>query len=485
MERHGTGSPSHLDDCGRSITPVTPSVLTKALLPISGPDDTRTEDSQSADIDVSVPEFEGYLDILSYLQRDLPEKPSRAISTPSPPLMQVTIKTPKEEEWMSCRSPSQSSISNRSRSVAGGLSRTNSNTTKTVTPMSSVDSDSDLRLYAKQSIPTLAESRIEEVSESETASPHKTPQRGSLATPIKCVHCGRDPCGPDPDHTNSSLVTVLKAFEETDVQTEPEPEKRATGPSIQVEDAQGQRYLLYPQTSFFEAVKGVEHDEEEDTELDGGVGGDSDDGDGLRTFSMTALEIARRDLAFGMTDDQICEEDEDPNRASFWDDEDDSNRGTPTAPSAPYERPFNPDPYSLPLDSPSFDRLLRVQTSQEDSDDDHNDNDNDDDDKNNNNDNNNNDDDDDDTNLGRENRPTFWKDPDGVIVVYQGIEVNGRQMFYGADINYLGSFHDDEEDSSGLGSSHPSPVDPVGPQRGLFMIPEMSCSREYWDEDMF
>lgn len=500
MERHGpTRTPSPRDDDGRSATPMTPAVLKKALLPISGPDEDseQVERSHSSDTDVSAPEFEGYLDILSYLQRDLPDKPARSRATPSPPMVQVTLKTPREEEWMSssCRSPSQSSMSNftsRSRSAAGGsvvgLSRTNSYTTKTVTPMSSVDSDSELRLHGKQAVPARAESRIEEVSEPETASPHgMTPKRRSPtgAAPSKCFHCGRDPCGPDPQFTNSSFVTVLNAFQqderrrkslpdpepEPEPQSEPEHEKRATGPSIAVEDAQGRRYLLYPQTSFYEAVEDSDSVKELHDGQDDEVYDEDFEGDIARPHSLcqTALECARRDILYALGEAQ--------NETKFWDDDDedeeendeneeDSDSSTPTAPLAdPYERPFNPDPYSS-LDSPSFSDLLDEQFREDHQDEDE----------------------DEASELGREShspQPTFWKDPDGVIVVYKGIEVNGKQMFYGADINYLGSFYDEEEDSSGLGSSHHSPTNSFGnASTALCMIPETSFSDDQLDEEV-
>lgn len=477
---------------------MTPVVLKKALLPISAPDDNvKVENSPNSETDVSVPEFEGYLDILSYLQRDLPEKPTRARCTPSPPMVQVTLKTPKEEEWMSCRSPSQSSISNRSPSrsgtTGGGLSRTNSNTTKTVTPMSSVDSDSEFRLYPKQSAPTVVESRIEEVSEPETASPHKTPKRHRACTPSKCFHCGRDPYGPDPEYTNSSSVTVLRSFEQEDderilpeehekVMTDQSElvDKRATGPSIPVEDARGQRYLLYPQTSFYEAVdqETKEVVDEEYSRIDeADLVFDDHDFEGRldRPIRLceNALDTARRDVVYALGEAQ--------KETRFWDDEEedeDSNLCTPTAAADPYERPFNPDPYSS-LDSPSFAKRLQFNDEEEEEQEQDQDYD---------------EELDTDDESGRgENEgsaaPTFWKDPNGVIVVYQGIEVNGKQMFYGADINYLGSYYDDEEDSSGLGSSssaHHSPSSSFATTpTGLFVIPEVSFSDDFSDEDGF
>lgn len=603
-----------LDDCGRASTPLTPLVLNKALLPIRGPPEPDEDDDDdlipshkddhndhnkenakqgsrpgSDETDVSVPEFEGYLDILSYLQRDLPEKPasstyrarlSRGSATPSPPMVQVTLKMPKEEEWMSCRSPSQSSLSGRSHvskrsatavggsgngGVGGGgasaLSRTNSNTTKTVTPMSSVDSESELRLlYPKQSVPTLAESRIEEEegdagigSGSEPLLPphlQKTPQKNIITNidtvPSKCFHCGRDPSGPDPAYTNSSFVTILKTF---DGEKEPEVHverkggdmrEAARGPSIPVEDAKGQRYLLYPQTAFFEVVGEETGDDsykasEAKTDVDitdqdeSGVFGkmDYNNGDDFgeeaeekeggvleredekhhphAAFGMTPLESTRRDIAaYALGEDEDEHDDEEEasdesqhyDEAEFWDcREQFSSPCTPikarhpplilpgtakTAPRAvdPYERPFSPDPYSS-LDSPSFEELLHHSTAadqhqEEDPDE--------------------TEEDDDDATPTPAAPPTFWKDPDGVIVVYKGVEVNGKQFFYGADINYLGSFYDDEADSSGLGSSHGgghSPSDSVGTVTtlgggsggGLCVIPESPFSDGGWEDD--
>lgn len=320
--------------------------------------------------------------------------------------------------------------------------------------MSSVDSDSELRLHAKQPIPPLPEPRIEEVSEPETTSPHKTPKRSNTATPSKCFHCGRDPCGPDPEYTNSSVVTVLKAFKQEDAWSEPETEKKAAGPSIQVEDARGHRYLLYPQTSFYQAVEETQ-DDEDDAVPAGFQGGH----DHAHIIGSTALESARQDVAYILSGDHTGEEVEDQNQTRFWeyDDEDDEDLCTPTVPPDPYERPFNPDPYSF-LETPSSAQLLPEHDDEDDNES---------------------------TDLEGEIAPTFWKDPDGVIVVYKGIEVNGRQTFYGGDINYLGSFYDDEEDSSGLGSSHHSPVDSVGSSIGLWMIPEVPLSEDEWDEGAF
>lgn len=83
--------------------------------------------------------------------------------------------------------------------------------------------------------------------------------------------------------------------------------------------------------------------------------------------------------------------------------------------------------------------------------------------------------------LGR----SFWKNPEGVILVYQGVEMNGDELYYGSDINYLGSFYDDDEGSSGLGSHKNSTVDLHGAGSGLAVIPEGGSSDDMWDDEVF
>lgn len=79
-------------------------------------------------------------------------------------------------------------------------------------------------------------------------------------------------------------------------------------------------------------------------------------------------------------------------------------------------------------------------------------------------------------------RKSFWRNPDGVILVYQGIDIGGKELYFGSDINYLGSFQDDNEGSSGLGSTRNSTDDLAGDGGGLAMIPEVGSSDGRWND---
>ncbi|KKY35087.1 hypothetical protein UCDDA912_g04945 [Diaporthe ampelina] len=118
---------------------------------------------------------------------------------------------------------------------------------------------------------------------------------------------------------------------------------------------------------------------------------------------------------------------------------------------SPYQRPSNPEP-STATSSPSDEipRDGKTGEGQDDSD--------------------------------KEQEPSFWKDPAGTIVVYEGIARDGDEVFYGSDINYLGSFYDADEGSSGLGSA----LDLVGISSGLHVIHEDRSSEELaaWDNDV-
>lgn len=428
---------------------------------------TPDERNETQD-DVLVPDFEGYLDILAYLQRGLPSKPesekeevgSGKERTPTP-VQPILTPAPKEEEWMSTRPVSQTSSYKtasasgdelrrlRSRTPSTAPTRRTSVSENTVTPKSSRESEWGGR-GGKPSLSGLGfASRIEEVSEPGTSSPVLTPDR---PTTTVCYHCGRDPTGKDAKDPTVTPTTILEVSRFNN--RSEEDSRRDRGPTITAEDSQGQRYALYPETSYF---KVLEEQEEEGAKMP-----------------------------------------KTPDNAEFLDF------------TSPVDRPSNPDPYATAYSSPDdlpkqrqraeieiedvvevFDDAendpLPVWTIEEAPDEDcgpdtclegsresvscrldHTDTVG-----------------DDDKQLETEETldRSFWKNPEGVILVYQGVEVGGTELVYGADINYLGSFYDDDEGSSGLGSNGESSYDLVGTGSGLAMIPECGSSDDLWDDE--
>lgn len=452
---------------GRATTPLNTFKLDKPLPAL--PD----EQAEIHD-DVLVPDFEGYLDILDYLQRDLPSEPSITQQSGSrkestAPLAQAALNpAPKEDEWMSTRPASQTSSYKtvsasgdelrrlRSQTPSGAPTRSTSVSEQTVTPKSSRESGWGVRM-GKTTLPGLGfASRIEEVSEPGTASPIMTPDRQSTTMPQACYHCGRDPTGKDVKDNSGTPTTapeISRLISSPSGDSKKDP-KKDRGPEVTAEDSRGQRYALYPETSYFRILE----DEEKSW------------------YKMPQT----------------------PDNAEFFEF------------SSPLARPSNPDPYAASYSS-SPDELpkqrKRAEIEIEDG-----------------------------VELYKDSRNTppsvltaeqlllktvsgpgsyirgktppcrleqrevtdgipsrieiapdrsFWKNPEGVILVYQGVEVGGKELFYGSDINYLGSFYDDDEDSSGLGSRRGSSHDLVGTGSGLAVIPEGGSSDDLWDDEAF
>lgn len=546
------------------------------------------------DIDTDVPlqELEGYIDMLAYLRRDLPIKPEHTGSKPSTPTRQplnslsrsspqqpeqdqdqnqdqdqeqqgkegqhqttIIIAPPiREDEWLSpSRSHSRQSTAftsyttseddmlnrARSRSAASGRGpgsggahlHSASASRRTVTPMSSMGSDGDLRgatctgpvsshatansvkpctppgqqpqpqpqlqLQLQLTGPTPARIDEEEVgSEPGTGTRSdldRTPvgrRRGEssardnsvtpVSVPTVCWHCGRDPSGRDAEEKGDSPATVLEpdaspGSQQSMLRNDVDM-KDVVGPGVGVEDEKGQSFAQRAEaTSFCRAVeeedeeeKGVEEEDvDRDVDMERNVTPEIGLGDeNAVEFSSPFIRPANPDpyleedlpseiyLPRHLSQDQLSWNPE--AEADVWMDVDDmppsSPKGAadhesedalpPVEQPAPYKRAPNPDPYSSG-NSP---------TSCE---------------------------------FGPGLRRSFWKNPEGVILVYEGVEMNGDEMYYGNDINYLGSFYDDDEGSSGLGSHKNSTVDLHGAGSGLAVIPEGGSSDDMWDDEVF
>lgn len=448
---------------GRATTPSNTLSLDK---PLPATPDDRTE----VENDVLVQDFEGYLDILAYLQRGLPSRPKISQETRperenSPaPAQAVLTPAPKEEEWMSTRPVSQTSSYKtvsaasdelrrlKSLSPSGAPTRCTSVSENTVTPKSSRESEWGMR-GGKTALPGLGfASRIEEVSEPGTASPVLTPDRRSTSVPQVCYHCGRDPTGKDVKDMNGTPTTVLEMsrfnnLSEVDL-------RKSRGPIITAKDAQGQQYSLYPETSYYKVLENAEDAKDnmpktpenaEFNDFSSPLARPSNPDPYATTYSSPdELPKQRERVEIEIENDVEADEDTEPTPPSNWRSEASVLKGVP-----------EPDP-SLPgSESPSF-RLGRNEITEE---------------------------------RQFETEATldrsFWKNPEGVILVYQGVEVGGKELVYGADINYLGSFYDDDEGSSGLGSTGESSHDLVGTGSGLAVIPECASSDDLWDDEAF
>lgn len=437
-------------DDAPSLAPIrihTPINMNKPLPDLPEDSSSRYGDGSGSveaelDTNVSVHDFEGYLDMLAYVNRQLPIIPaphhstSRDVSS-SPSLS--TCSPPKEDEWISSRPPSRASTIfshndevRRVRTHSGLLSR-NCPAGRTITPMSSRGSESGLRISTRASLHTsVVTSRIDELSEPETT-PCLTPKDDAPPFPKECCHCGRDPSKRDTKNTPSSPLAAVKTQDVTNINSSPLTvinirehdrnwEGKTVGPSITTEDAHGRRFTLYPETSYFEALDGS--------------GKASTESSAQQT--PPSFDISPSSPHTPSPYSRLLNPD------PYADENSPSKRVV-----SPYQRPSNPSPRAS--SSPSPDGTVQV----EDAGDNH-------------------------DKCDKEEDPSFWKDPDGTIVVYEGIARDGDEVFYGSDINYLGSFYDCEEGSSGLGSA----VDLVGLSSGLHVIPEDRSSEDLamWDD---
>lgn len=433
--------------------------------PLPATPDERNE----AEDDVLVPDFEGYLDILAYLQRGLPSKPeteqeeeeSGKESTPTP-TQPVLTPAPKEEEWMSTRPVSQTSSYKtasasgdelrrlRSRTPSTAPTRCTSVSENTVTPKSSRESEWGGR-GGKPTLPGLGfASRIEEVSEPGTSSPVLTPDRPSTTV---CYHCGRDPTGKDAKDPTITPTTILEVSRFTNASED--DSRRDRGPTITAEDPQGQRYALYPETSFF---KVLHEQEEEGVKMPktpdnaeflcsaSPVDRPSNPDPYATAYSSPEdLPKQRQRAEIEIEDDSEVLDDADNDPLPVWTVEKSANEVL--GPDACLEGSSESASCRLDhIDAAGDERQFGIEDTTEQS---------------------------------------FWKNPEGVILVYQGVEVGGTELVYGADINYLGSFYDDDEGSSGLGSNGESSHDLVGTGSGLAMIPECGSSDDLWDDEAF
>lgn len=440
-------------DDAPSLAPIrihTPINLNKPLPDLPEDSSSRSggrHGGASADIDtnVSVSDFEGYLDMLAYVNRQLPIVPSPSQPTSrdvsSSPSLSISS-PPKEDEWISSRPPSRTSTIfshndevRRVRTHSGLLSR-NSPAGRTVTPMSSLGSESGLRISTRASLHTsVVTSRIDELSEPETT-PCLTPKHDAPPSPPKqCCHCGRDPEKQDTTDVDSSPLAAVETQDITNVNSSPltvinmrkhekDWENKTTGPTITAQDTLGRRFVLYPETSYFVALDGSCKVPSESS-----AGQTPPSADNSPSSPLTPSPYARP-----LNPDPYADENSPSKRVV-----------------SPYQRPSNPEP-STTTSSPSEQTARDGDTDggQDESD--------------------------------KEEEPSFWKDPAGTIVVYEGIARDGDEVFYGNDINYLGSFYDAEEGSSGLGSA----VDLVGLSSGLHVIHEDRSSEDLamWDNDI-
>ncbi|POS69222.1 hypothetical protein DHEL01_v212384 [Diaporthe helianthi] len=453
---------------GPSLAPIrihTPINLNKPLPNLPDDDSPRSSilyRGVGGDIDthVSINDFEGYLDMLAYVNRKLPivpgppQPPSRAASL-SPSLSIGS--PPKEDEWISSAPPSRTSTVfshndeiRRERTHSGLLSR-NSPASRTVTPMSSIGSDPGLRISTRASLHTLhtsvVTSRIEELSEPATPkSPRLPPKRDATPPPAlgtQCCHCVRELDKQDSPGARSGPLAALNSSDETNVNSSPltvinvkrhekDLDSKTTGPTITAEDDLGRRFVLYPETSYFVALDGSCNDVSQSTARQTPPPHSTNSS---LSSPSTPLPYARP-----LNPNPYADEISPPERVV-----------------SPYQRPSNPEPSmaSSPHSEPGLEQDLDV--PEEGTDEDH-------------------------DGSDKEDEPTFWKDPAGTIVVYEGIARDGDEVFYGSDINYLGSYYDAEEGSSGLGSA----VDLVGLPSGLHVIHEDRSSEELamWDNDV-
>lgn len=422
--------------------------------------------------DVNIHAFEGYLDMLAYSQRGLPPEPMtvtdaerKPSSRSASPGRMVIMPAPKEDEWMSTRSESQMSSANttsasgdearRRRSRTSTLARSNSASGKSVTPMSSLESDSEPR-GTKRTLsgpgPGMAP-RIEEVSEPGTASPTLTPQRQSTAAPQICYYCGRDPSGKDAKRRSGSPMTVLEISRLLG-QNGKEPREDTGAPGTAHDGHRRHSGDVFDsETCHLKALEGKD-EVEENLPRTPEPGAAFDHTDYVRpanpdpyasTFSspdelpqgrkLAEVEIEIEDEGKSINDLECSTPSQGPAKRSFYDRV--KSSAFQTSPSNGHENSQD------------------VEDEQE---------------------------------PGAESLHTtsFWKDPGGVILVYQGIDVEGEELYYGSDINFLGSFRDDDEGSSDLGSTRNSTHDLVGTGEGLAMIPEVvGGSDELWDDEAF
>lgn len=419
--------------------------------------------------DVSVQEFEGYLDMLGYLQRGLPSKPEDERVSPPPPPQVIIKPVVKEEEWLSSRSnsrqstaytPSEDELSRlRSRSGSGRRAESAAASRKTVTPMSSL---SEGELCGVSNIPIhpapVVASRIDEVSEPATSPSNLTPRRTSAAaTPLTCYHCGRDPSGKDIKDMCGSPMTVIEISNSKGSSDQYDrDDKRASGPIITVKDDWGRSYVLDTRSSHYRAL--------EEAEPDSTFVETEENADPFEFSSPFARPSNPEPYARDDSPSSELPEHDEPYLAQEnvnidvdWDHVPPPNHPTPPSPGT---RSF---PYKLSRSTPTdpdspLSRHSRVRAHEN-------------------------------REVGFELEPSFWKNPEGVIMVYHGIELNGNEVYFGNDINYLGSFYDDDEGSSGLGSTgnstSNSTVDLVGTGSGLAVIPEGGSSDDLWDDEVF
>lgn len=461
------------------------------------------------DADVSSHDLEGYIDMLAYLRRDLPTKPlPDQTAAPAPP-QAIIIKPPvREEEWMvSSRSQSRQSTTYtasedevlhrmRSRSATGGgmLLHSASASRKTVTPMSSMGSDGDLR--GATSSKTLlspapvaaAAARIEELSEPGTSSSElASPWRRSALVPLTCYHCGRDPSGKDVKDKDSP-VHFLEVPESTTSRVDREDDypdaRQALSLGTGAEETNRRRHTQCTEASYYSALEefhaadyGVLDEAEEEIHADAlghsspfarpsnpdpyaATEASSPHGTPTKNGKQDRAQAEQLEVEIGMwmgSEDRPA-----PGHHT-------SAHPSPSPVAALQQaslcqRIQDPEPYYSSASSPSSSsRLARDYYCRPDR---------------------------------REQLPgcelelelpSFWKNPEGVIFVYQGVECNGDELYFGNDINYLGSFYDDDEGSSGLGSTKNSTADLVGAAgSGLAVIPEGPGSSEsLWDDEVF
>lgn len=447
---------------GRTTTPISALSLDKPL-PATPDDRAEVHD------DVLSRDFEGYLDILSYLQRGLPTRPDieqdsglERGSSPAP-AQAILTPAPKEEEWISARPVSQTSSYKttsasseelrrlKSRTPSGAPTRCTSVSDNTVTPKSSHESEWGMRA-TKTTLPGLGfASMIEEVSEPGTASPVMTPDRRSTSVSQVCFHCGRDPTGKDVRDMSGTPTTILEISKLNSL-SEPDLRK-SRGPSITAKDAHGQRYALYPETSYYKVL-------EDEEDIKDKMPKTPENAEFIDFSSPLARPSNPDPYATTCSSPDELPEQRQRAEIEIENDVEVYNDIEKTPPSNLAFDPSNlkrfpgPDPY-VPSESPSFWPGQDESTEER--------------------------------QFGTEVTPdrSFWKDPAGVILVYQGVEVGGKELVYGADINYLGSFYDDDEGSSGLGSNGESSHDLVGTGSGLAVIPECASSDDLWDDEAF
>jgi hypothetical protein len=446
-----------------SLAPIrihSPINLNKPLPNLPDDDSSRSgiraggAEAMSADLGtgVTVGDFEGYLDMLAYVNRQLPLVPRPP--TPRNPSLSPSLSIgspPKEDEWLSSRPPSRTSTVfshneevRRVRTHRGLLSR-NSSAGRTVTPMSSLGSEG-LRVSTRASLHTpVATTRIDELSEPETPkSPCLPPEQEATQSPKRCCHCGRNPDRRSSSGGDSGTLAAVKIQDETSVSSSPltvinmqkhekDWESKTTGPTITTQDSLGRRFVLYTETSYFIALDCSRKDMSESSAVQ------TQPSPGTPPFSPPSSPHTTSPYARPLHPDRYTDENSPPKRII-----------------SPHERPSNPEP-STPSSSHSDPDQVTPRKAMDDSEGQ-------------------------DGCDKQEGDPTFWKDPAGTIVVYEGIARDGDEVFYGSDINYLGSFYDADEGSSGLGSA----VDLVGLSSGLHVIHEDRSSEDLamWDKDV-